>query len=512
MDFFKKPAVRNGNCIKKKIDFDRASLQQFDKNSERSMKDITHNVNNTANDTFGPIRPTGKSCLADDEESITSIGSVSNIATTKMDTVKVFLRLKPVEDVPVCYEFDEDEVILRTTHLTNATQTEKQYKFTSVLSNSINQSEMYDRCVRPVLTETFSSSGASFCSYGVSSSGKTYTILGENNSPGIVPRALCQIFTEYSSGIVNYPCIKVHNDQIKILSDVDVDAELNYTQDLIEDCKEKEKIHVDEWCSMNEEHNFEPKDLQPGTQIHIWVSFVEIHNEKMIDLFKAPVVTKDTLNRGLRIISNDSSSYVYGLTWLPVSRLDDALVLLKHALKKVKYASTGINAHSSRSHTIFSINVISEFGMDYEYASFKFCDLAGAERSKKTGNMGERLKEAGGINNSLLVLGRCIETVLSNQKPGVKKERVPFRDSKLTHLLQSSLSGREKFVMVVNLMPNQEFLEENVNVLHFGSLASKIVTKKTETKKYSSSARYSYFMKNVVNSPKMNSSIMLEEG
>lgn len=149
--------------------------------------------------------------------------------------------------------------------------------------------------------------------------------------------------------------------------------------------------------------------------------------------------------------------------------------------------------------------------MQYEYASLKFCDLAGAERQNKTGNMGDRLKEASGINTSLLVLGRCLEAVLHNQKPGSKKELVPTRDSKLTHLLQSSLTGREKFVMIVNLMPTVEFLEENLNVLNFGSIACKIVTKKTETKKYSTSTRYSYFLKNVVNSPKLNSSLLCEE-
>jgi hypothetical protein len=114
MDFFKKPIVRNGKLVdKKKIDFDRASLQVEKSNQQQEpMKDIS----NQMSATYGELRTTGKSCLADDEEDSSveeSIGSVSCIATTKMDTVKVFLRLKPVYSLPDCYSFESDEVILR---------------------------------------------------------------------------------------------------------------------------------------------------------------------------------------------------------------------------------------------------------------------------------------------------------------------------------------------------------------------------------------------------------------
>jgi hypothetical protein len=91
--------------------------------------------------------------------------------------------------------------------------------------------------------------------------------------------------------------------------------------------------------------------------------------------------------------------------------------------------------------------------------------LYGAERQNKTSNAGDRLKGASGINKPLLVLGWCLAAVLHNQKPGSKKELVPTRESKLTHLLQSSMTGREKFVMIVNLMPTVEFLEENLDCM-----------------------------------------------
>lgn len=283
----------------------------------------------------------------------------------------------------------------------------------------------------------------------------------------------------------------------------------------------KEKALQDSWkLGIQAEHQFEPKHIAAShQQIFIWVSFVEIYNEKIIDLFKSQKLapgasaTTTTIPRALKIISNNRNSYVHGLTWLHVSTLAKALELLQAGLRRVNYAATGMNKHSSRSHTIFTINVIAECDSNYEFSSFKFCDLAGAERVSKTGNVGDRVKEAGGINNSLMVLGKCLETVQHNQKPGVgKKDIVPVRESKLTFLLQSSLMGREKFVMIVNLLPTIECFEENINVLHFGSIANKIITRKAEVKKYSRlSSRYTYFMQNVINSPKMNSSLAFDD-
>lgn len=361
--------------------------------------------------------------------------------------------------------------------------------------------------MRPLINDPFSSNGGVICSYGVSSSGKTYTILGEK-SAGIVPRALTQIFIEYEKIIAPYPYIKVNNDQIAILDDAGVDAEIDLTDKVLKEYRKHKKSHLsDDWIvDIRNDHNFQPKDLGPHNQtIFIWVSFVEIYNEKIIDLLE--LSKPGTVKRQLKIISNGGNSYVLGLSWLHVSKLEHAFELLQQGLRKVNYASTGLNSNSSRSHTIFTINMISECDSSYEFSSFKFCDLAGAERISKTGNVGDRLKEAGTINKSLVVLGRCLDAQLHNQKPNVKKEIVPVRESKLTFLLQGSLMGHAKFVMIVNLLPTIEFYEENVNVLHFGSIANKIVTKKIEARKFSRcSSRYTYFMQHAVGSPKMNSS------
>lgn len=350
---------------------------------------------------------------------------------------------------------------------------------------------MYDTCIRKVMTNPLHEAGAVFASYGVSNSGKTFTILGEK-SAGIVPRALAQIFSEYKNQIAERPRVKVVNDTISILNDCEVKMEIGASMDYLQEARTVVKAkhpHQEPWMETEkilEEHSFAQKTTT-HQQIFVWISFLEIYNEKIIDLFQPQKSSQEnyTVKRALKIISNNHNSFVHGLTWLHVGSLGEALEILQAGVGRVNYAATGMNKHSSRSHTIFTINIIAENELDYELSSYKFCDLAGAERVSKTGNVGDRMKEAGGINSSLMVLRKCLETVQHNQRPGINKSIVPVRESKLTFLLQSSLMGREKFVMICNLLPTSDCFEENINVLHFGSITNKIITQKAEVKRYS---------------------------
>ena len=212
-----------------------------------------------------------------------------------------------------------------------------------------------------------------------------------------------------------------------------------------------------------------------------------------------------TTIRPLNIISNSGNSYIKGLTSVFVSSIEDAMEVLQFGLRRVRYSETGINSNSSRSHTIFMMTVIKNVSFSFTYSTYKFCDLAGAERVKKTHNTGDRLKEAQIINSSLLVLGRCLDTVHLNQKikKDKQKEIVPVRESKLTFLLQSSLLGKERFVMFVNLFPHIDFYEENLNVLNFAATAKKIIQKPAVLSQ-KRCTRYSIFMKHAMNSPGQN--------
>lgn len=487
-------------CKKKKLDFTRPTFNEpsfdFTSTAKRS-KIIQSDVS------------------ADDESSRDS--DLNSIKAT--DNVHVHLRLRPLpsdEAVPISYGFDENNVILRgnpANQMNKHVTTERIFTFTSVMDEKVDQPEIYERCVRPILSDPFACDGSTFSSYGCSNSGKTHTILGDK-SPGIVPRAIVQVFTEYEDHIASDPFAKVVNDHVTFLSDCDINDETAELEEFLTEAKKlnRNKAIRYPWTNqIRKEHDFKGKTLPDGRNhlIYFWISFVEIYNEKIIDLLRIPKGNVNC-NRQLKIMSNNGNSYIRDLKWFYVKTMEQALDILQCGLRRVNYAATGVNAHSSRSHTIFTITMISELNSNYEFSSFKFCDLAGAERMKKTGNAGERLKEASGINGSLLVLGRCLEAVQQNQKSGNNHSKkldacVPVRESKLTLLLQNSLLGREKFIMIVNILPSLEFHEENVNVLHFGSIANQIVVQKSEVRRFTQ-ARYSAFMQHI-KSPQMSASV-----
>uniref|UniRef100_A0A1A9WCV4 Kinesin motor domain-containing protein n=1 Tax=Glossina brevipalpis TaxID=37001 RepID=A0A1A9WCV4_9MUSC len=153
-----------------------------------------------------------------------------------------------------------------------------------------------------------------------------------------------------------------------------------------------------------------------------------------------------------------------------------ALKLLRYGGKKLAYASTSINANSSRSHCIFLVDVLKYFpdGVIKRH-SYKFCDLTGSEKVDKIGNFGSRLKEAQRINTSLMILGRCLEA--ANNTNDSKRKHIPFRDSKLMMLLQAALQGSEKLTILVNVKALDKYYEENANVLNFALIAKNIIFK-----------------------------------
>ncbi|KAJ8789292.1 hypothetical protein J1605_021819 [Eschrichtius robustus] len=173
------------------------------------------------------------------------------------------------------------------------------------------------------------------------------------------------------------------------------------------------------------------------------------------DQEKEEVASKSALLRQIKevVVHNDSSDTLYDLQWVQVSDSKEAYRLLKLGIKHQSVAFTKLNNASSR--------------------RLSLCDLAGSERSMKTQNEGERLRETGNINTSLLTLGKCIN-VLKNSEKSKFQQHVPFRESKLTHYFQSFFNGKGKICMIVNI--SQCFLayDETLNVLKFSAIAQKV--------------------------------------
>lgn len=201
------------------------------------------------------------------------------------------------------------------------------------------------------------------------------------------------------------------------------------------------------------------------------ISYLELYNEELSDLLSSNDcaqirIFEDTKKKG--------SVIVQGLEEIPVRSTADVFKQLEKGAEKRKMAATLMNAQSSRSHTVFTVHVhITEKSMDGEelvkIGKLNLVDLAGSENISKAGNeKGIRTRETVSINQSLLTLGRVI-TALVERTP-----HVPYRESKLTRLLQESLGGRTKTSIIATISPGHKDLEETMSTLEYAHRAKNI--------------------------------------
>ncbi|WVZ91293.1 hypothetical protein U9M48_037483 [Paspalum notatum var. saurae] len=196
-------------------------------------------------------------------------------------------------------------------------------------------------------------------------------------------------------------------------------------------------------------------------QYEVTVSVLEVYNEQIRDLLQTGATTKRLEVRQVA----EGVHHVPGLVEARVANLNEAWEVLQTGSKARSVGSTNANEHSSRSHCIHCVMVKGENLMHGECTKSKLwlIDLAGSERVTKTDAQGERLKEAQNINKSLSALGDVISALAT------KTPHIPFRNSKLTHLLQDSLSGDSKTLMFVQISPNENDVGETLCSLNFAS-------------------------------------------
>ncbi|ODV84754.1 hypothetical protein CANARDRAFT_176586 [[Candida] arabinofermentans NRRL YB-2248] len=192
------------------------------------------------------------------------------------------------------------------------------------------------------------------------------------------------------------------------------------------------------------------------------VSFIELYNENIRDLLSED----DT--KSIKIFddnTNKKSILIQGMDELFIKSPEQGLELLRQGSNKRKVASTKCNDLSSRSHTVFTITVHMKVhdplrsNGDQEFVKIgkiNLADLAGSENINRSGATNQRAKEAGMINQSLLTLGRVINGLVQNAS------HIPYRESKLTRLLQDSLGGRTKTCIVATISPARASLEETI--------------------------------------------------
>ncbi|WPG97489.1 kinesin-domain-containing protein [Acrodontium crateriforme] len=298
----------------------------------------------------------------------------------------------------------------------------KTYNFDKVFSPAADQHMIFDEVVAPILDEVLSGFNCTIFAYGQTGTGKTYTMSGDisdmfpiPDAAGIIPRVLHSLFN------------KLGDD-------------------------ESEKIENSVKCS-----------------------FIELYNEELRDLLSADDSVKlkifDEANKNGR-----STTLVQGMEEFHIKDASKGIRLLREGSHKRQVAATKCNDLSSRSHTVFTVTVYmkrtSETGEDYVSAGkLNLVDLAGSENIQRSGAENKRAAEAGVINKSLLTLGRVINALVD------KASHIPYRESKLTRLLQDSLGGRTKTCIIATLSPAKSNLEETISTLDYAFRAKNIRNK-----------------------------------
>ncbi|CAN8268659.1 unnamed protein product [Cochlearia groenlandica] len=352
----------------------------------------------------------------------TAESSVSGISDSG---VKVIVRMKPLSKGE-----EEEEMIVKKISSDALTINEHTFTFDSIADPDSTQDEIFKLVGAPLVENCLAGFNSSVFAYGQTGSGKTYTMWGPANGlleehlsgdqRGLTPRVFELLFD------------RISEEQVK-----HAERQLNYQ------CR----------CS-----------------------FLEIYNEQITDLL-------DPSQKNLMIREDVKSGvYVENLTEGYVKSLKELSQFLIKGLANRRTGATSVNAESSRSHCVFTCVVeshcknVADGLSSFKTSRINLVDLAGSERQKSTGAAGERLKEAGNINRSLSQLGNLINILAEISQTG-KQRHIPYRDSRLTFLLQESLGGNAKLAMVCAVSPSQSCRSETFSTLRFAQRAKAIQNK-----------------------------------
>ncbi|XP_016139593.1 kinesin-like protein KIF20B [Sinocyclocheilus grahami] len=420
----------------------------------------------------------------------------------------VYLRVRPFTTSEraegasqECISIEPPETVILKAHRPSLTarhserfgpQQAQRFQFSQVYGPDTTQREIFDGTTKSLVKEVLDGGNSLIFTYGVTNAGKTFTFLGPDSDCGILPRSLNVIFKSIEGRIYSQNSIKPHRcvDFMK-LTEEQQDDEATDKRNLFRRFKDIDPRKTlssmsSSSCSLFESSTFSDTnrdsvclDDTSNVKFSVWVSFCEIYNENIHDLLDvAPNVSH---RRTVLRLAQDvkGNAFVKDQKWVQVNSAEEALKVVKIGMKNQSSSSTKLNNVSSRSHSIFSIRIlrIEDVGVPHvqTISELSLCDLAGSERCARTQNQGDRLKEAGNINTSLLTLGKCINALRLNQTQPKIHQHIPFRESKLTHYLQGFFCGRGKACMIININQCASVYDETLNVLKFSALAQKVV-------------------------------------
>ena len=364
-------------------------------------------------------------------------------------------------------------------------------QFYRLYNDDVGQSQLFDRVAKPMVEDLIKGKNGLLFTYGVTSSGKTYTMTGTVENPGFLPRSLDMLFNSIINAQASkYVFVPDAMNGFEVQSEADALLQ-KQEQDILPHLKTPKTPSRRQRNNTEIFNNIEQcffQNINEDCRYAVFVSYVEIYNDYIYDLLGE--VQLDPFNRPRppqsRRLREDRSKnmFVYGVTEVEVKTTEEAFAAFQQGQERRRIAHTQLNAESSRSHSIFNIRLV-QAPLDplcedllqekslIGISQLSLVDLAGSERTGRTGAGGDRLREAGNINSSLMTLRRCLEQLRENQKSG-NYEMVKYRNSKLTHLFKSYFEGRGKVKMVVCLNPNVREYDENIHVAQFADVAQQV--------------------------------------
>lgn len=382
--------------------------------------------------------------------------------------------------------------------------------FTKVFKPSVSQKEVFNDVAMPLVENLIAGKNSLLFTYGVTGSGKTYTMTGDINDGGIMPRCIDVIF----NSITNYQAKKYvfKPDKLngfEVQSDADAllerQVELNAGISTPRNPKRpKRMIGHDSDTDSNPPASARERDesqiinIDQDNSYAVFISYVEIYNNCVFDLLDETAEDPRIRSKGpqSKMVREDGNKnmYVNDVNEIEVNSPEDAFQAYNRGQRKRRVAHTALNTESSRSHSIFTIRLVqAPIDSDGEnviqdkrvicISRLSLVDLAGSERTNRTRNNGDRLREAGSINNSLMTLRSCLEILRENQLQGTPVKVVPYRDSKLTHLFRNYFDGEGSVRMIVCINPRTDDYDETIQVMKFAEMTQEVqVTRQTVQK------------------------------
>uniref|UniRef100_I3KEE6 Kinesin-like protein n=1 Tax=Oreochromis niloticus TaxID=8128 RepID=I3KEE6_ORENI len=419
-------------------------------------------------------------------------------SSNQTDPVGVYCRVRPLgaEDEECCIEVISSTTIQMHTPEgfktnRNGEYKETQYSFKKVFGVSVSQMELFEHVAKPLVDDLIHGKNGLLFTYGVTGSGKTFTMTGSPGQGGLLPRSLDMIFNSIGPYQAKRYVFKTdEKNGMEIQTEVDALLERqrrdnNFSVPKTPSTRLKADPEIADMIKPEEASKLDGVD--DDSSYSIFVSYVEIYNNYIYDLLEETqedaIKPKPPQSKILREDQNHIM-YVAGCLEVEVKSAEEAFQVFWRGQKKRKVANTRLNRESSRSHSVFIIklaqapldadgdNVLQDKNQ-ISVSQLCLVDLAGSERTGRTGAEGTRIREAGNINQSLLNLRTCIEILRENQMCGTNK-MVPYRDSKITHLFKNYFDGEGKVRMVVCVNPKTDDYEETLLVMRFAEMTQEV--------------------------------------